>query len=1037
MSELMIGDFASVRGRTWIVDSVTPGAIDKVSLVCVDDDAQGERIDLCPDAEINLQKIGDSAWSDLTQSSPSSGEVLGAHLQVTGWNTASAADRKLFQAPFRAGIRLDAYQLAPLRKALDLPRVNLLIADDVGLGKTVEAGLVARELLLRRRIDFIVVTAPASMLLQWQDEMAQKFGLDITIVDRDHLLETRRSRGFGANPWALGNIFAISHSILSDEVYMAPLRGILGDFRSRSMLILDEAHHVAPSGSGAYAVESQLTRSVRDLAARFEHRLFLTATPHNGHSNAFATLLEILDPQRFTRGIAIEPRDLSPVMVRRLKEDLRQLGVPFPERRVEAVRIDGLAKDATELRLAAMLADHVEAAGDDPGAKFAFATMQQRLFSSIAAFHRTLTTHRKHLGQKSPQMTEDTTKEISADEIGEMDAAIEAAHRTGDGGRNTDALSRIDAMISVAAEAKDRPDHRIAWIIDWMKSEMLDGEAWRDRRLIIFTEWEDTRRWLETRLTEALHELGVDPRDRIESFTGRSGNQRIRDHIARNFNAPFDEADVRILLCTDAAREGINLQARCHDLLHFDLPWNPSRLEQRNGRIDRKLQPAEVVTCRYFIYEQREEDRVLDALVRKTETIRRELGASGQIIRDQLEDRLNRDGIRRGQAAELSADFIAMGSGDTASREVGDAEGARQQAVKQEIEKLEDLQERSRKKIGVEASDLARVFGMSLGTLGAALTPGESAVSEAVRIEATDGSFNRDGSWQPLFDELRPGRPPKGRKLAEWRDETAPRDLLFEPARIEVGEPEPQDVVQLHLEHRLVKRVLGRFLSRGIRDRMDRVAAIVGPGAQPRVVLLGRLALYGPEGRRLHEEIIPVTARWRDRTDPDVVLSPYAEAGEETTLRQLLDALRVGRPASAGVQDRIASGVEADLGELRTALEAKAATAQSDVETELATIADKEAKSLEDLLRRQLKRVEEERTEYEPPQASFDLRTDKERERDERERRQREADRRSWDGKIERLTAEIETEPDRVRDGYRVVAHKLDPLGLVYLWPEG
>jgi SNF2-related domain len=94
-----------------------------------------------------------------------------------------------------------------LAKALELPRVNLLIADDVGLGETVEAGLIVRELLLRRRIEMIVVAAPASMLLQWQDELAQKFGLDFTIVDREHLLDTRRTRGFSANPWSVGSRF--------------------------------------------------------------------------------------------------------------------------------------------------------------------------------------------------------------------------------------------------------------------------------------------------------------------------------------------------------------------------------------------------------------------------------------------------------------------------------------------------------------------------------------------------------------------------------------------------------------------------------------------------------------------------------------------------------------------------------------------------------------------------------------------------------------------------------------------------------------
>lgn len=116
-----------------------------------------------------------------------------------------------------------------------LPRVNLLIADDVGLGKTVEGGLVMRELLMRRRIDFILVTAPPSMTLQ---------------------------------------------------TYLAGLRDLLGEFRSRALLILDEAHHAAPASGSCYAVDSQFTKAVRDVAQRFEHRLFLTATPHNGHSNS-------------------------------------------------------------------------------------------------------------------------------------------------------------------------------------------------------------------------------------------------------------------------------------------------------------------------------------------------------------------------------------------------------------------------------------------------------------------------------------------------------------------------------------------------------------------------------------------------------------------------------------------------------------------------------------------------------------------------------------------------------------------------------
>ena len=145
------------------------------------------------------------------------------YLRAIRWRSATAADRDLLQAPFRAGIRLDAYQLLPLRKALRLPRVNLLIADDVGLGKTVEAGLVARELLLRRRIDFIVIAAPPAMTMQWKDELESKFGLSFDIIDRERIGELRRLRGFSVNPWTTGSRFIISHSLLTEETYVAGL----------------------------------------------------------------------------------------------------------------------------------------------------------------------------------------------------------------------------------------------------------------------------------------------------------------------------------------------------------------------------------------------------------------------------------------------------------------------------------------------------------------------------------------------------------------------------------------------------------------------------------------------------------------------------------------------------------------------------------------------------------------------------------------------------------------------------------------------
>ena len=238
-------------------------------------------------------------------------ELFAAYLHTLRWNCVTATDPRLFQSPFRAGIRLDAYQLEPLRKALLLPRVNLFIADDVGLGKTIEAGLIARELLLRKKVREIVVACPPSMLLQWQDELETRFGLTFEILDKDYVTRVRRERGYGVNPWSTHTRFLVSHRLLIDEAYTGPLRDWLGDFRPGTLLILDEAHHAAPASGQKYAIDSQITRAVRDLAPRFEHRLFLSATPHNGHSNSFSALLEILDPQRFCRGVPVKQEACS------------------------------------------------------------------------------------------------------------------------------------------------------------------------------------------------------------------------------------------------------------------------------------------------------------------------------------------------------------------------------------------------------------------------------------------------------------------------------------------------------------------------------------------------------------------------------------------------------------------------------------------------------------------------------------------------------------------------------------------------------
>ena len=196
-----IGELVEVRSRRWLVEAVEapdPSASPRVSLACADDDAQGQTLEVYWDFEIDRRILEQEAWSAIGARGFDPPRYFSAFLHTLRWNCVTATDPTLFQSPFRAGIKIDAYQMEPLRKALRLPRVNLFIADDTGLGKTIEAGLIARELLLRKKARTLVVAAPASVLEQWKAEMEERFGLVFVILDRAYLTRVRQERASGS-----------------------------------------------------------------------------------------------------------------------------------------------------------------------------------------------------------------------------------------------------------------------------------------------------------------------------------------------------------------------------------------------------------------------------------------------------------------------------------------------------------------------------------------------------------------------------------------------------------------------------------------------------------------------------------------------------------------------------------------------------------------------------------------------------------------------------------------------------------------------
>lgn len=1079
----VVGELVQVRSRRWLVEEIVetgPGQSPLARLACADDDAQGQSLDVLWEYEIDRRILEEEGWSDFADKGFDDPGHFAAFLHTLRWNCVTATDPNLFQSPFRAGIKIDAYQMEPLRKALRLPRVNLFIADDTGLGKTIEAGLIARELLLRRKVKTIVVSAPPPVLEQWRAELEDRFGLVFEVLDRAYLARVRQERGFGVNPWRTHSRFLVSHNLLIDPTYADPLREWLGPLLAGSLLILDEAHHAAPASGTRYGIETKFTRAVRDLAGRFEHRLFLSATPHNGHSNSFSTLLELLDPYRFTRGVPLRPKALDDVMVRRLKEDVRAVQGGFPCRKVVRMVVNGLPEDSPELVLSRLLDEYRSVRGQrfatttrraQASAGLVVVGLQQRLLSSVEAFARTLKVHRATVEREqrvsaaptseveaeaalftSPAGSDDergawTEEETEAEEavgVASLAAATEAASpRDGAAERLWRREQELlDEMGRIAEESRGVPDAKTLLLLDWIREHLCpelplyglrpsgDPPRWLDRRVLVFTESrEGTKRFLRMILEQAIS--GTDRADeRIEVIDGLTSSTR-RKEIQRRFNTDPAKDPLRILLATDAAREGLNFQAHCADLFHFDLPWNPGRIEQRNGRIDRKLQPEPIVRCHYFVLPQRVEDRVLEVLVRKTEMIKRELGSLSKVIDDDIE-RWLKQGIRHDDADRLAHELNEL-----------DLEAERKRVVEQELETVrerrEELQaqiercrtllENSRTWTGFHADPFRDALSCSLELLGAApLSEGRDDHGRPIyRFPPLDGLAQTDPSWASTLDTLRVPRRPD-QKLTDWRREAPIRPLVFEDTGVLT-----EDTVHLHLEQRVAQRLLARFRAQGfVYHDLSRACLAQAADSIPRVVLLGRLSLYGQGAERLHDELVPVAARWVEPSQRSGSLAAYAREAEARTLdlleRSLADPLR-GMPDEA-IRDKLLAVAPQDVEELLPQLVPRADELAALAIERLRARGEREGRDLRDTLERQRDRVRErlEKTEPKLAQLTLDFSED--------ERRQLETDVKSWHRRLEQFDRDLATEPDRIRGFYEVQATRVEPVGLVYLWPE-
>ena len=912
------GQVVEVRGSTWAVadireqgltrspaDEAVAGTHHVVSLQSLDEDRLGTELDVVWELEVGQTVAPDQGLPEsITAEGFDDPNRLAAFVDAVRWGAVTSADENSFQAPFRSGATVEAYQLEPLRRALQAPRTNLLLADDVGLGKTIEAGLVIQELLLRHRARSVIIVCPPSLSLKWQDEMREKFGLDFIVVNSALMSDVRRTHGLNANPFRLFPRVIVSMAWLPTLRAQRLLRDVYAQVDDVSsarrfafdMLVVDEAHHVAPSspsavgGGRGYAVDSQRTIATRDLAKVCEHRLFLSATPHNGHSESFTALLEMIDNRRFSRGATLDEKALADVTVRRLKTELRDK--QFLPRQIKTIPFTPSDDEQRAFEsLTTILEESARANGRGRSGDIVSMLLKKRFLSSPWAFATTMSLydgaggsgHLPDLEFEDDYYTEVLGSEQSDEEEGHSDQPEFSTLRQSKGSDPlvTASPRQISELVAWGQGYQHRPDSRLTALISFLDAICRpDGRAWSNERVVIFTEYATTLEWI----VGALEQRGYGPvLDTIRGSTDPETREQTR---ARFSESPAKEP-IRVLVATDSAGEGIDLQAYCHRLVNFDIPFNPSRLEQRIGRIDRYGQryAPEVF---HFAPDRASSTYAADMdfmrrIAEKVGTIAQDLGSVNQVIDAEVQNHFSRIKTVRAK--------VPMDDGNAV---IGRALAGSAELNRRLTELSRTYVER-KQAMHLTPANSRRVVDTALSlTAQPVLVETGDEDSEAEVFEVPSLGSSWQAALRGLDTRLQPG--------------------VRRPITFDDRESARTDIVHVHLGHALLQKS-ARILRSSLfsaDSAMNRVTAVVVPGIeQSCVAAVSRLVLVGRGGVRLHEEVFLTGIRVRGQA--------MAEAKVEQLLEQTLDGQGLSL-ADAPIRERLAREWNQEGSHLRTRL---------------------------------------------------------------------------------------------------------------------
>lgn len=596
MSAIAPGSRVQIRDEEWLVRRIDPASDGGFLLTCdgVSELVRGRSSLFLTRLEESLSgsiEVLDPASTGLVADTSSTFNATLLYLEAMRRRT-TPNDTDIHLG-HRAVMNVLPYQLDPALQALNQPRSRILIADAVGLGKTLEAGILATELIQRGRGKRILVVTLKSMLTQFQKEFWSRFSIPLVRLDSVGLQRVRNNIPSNHNPFNYYDRTIISIDTLKTNLeYRNYLEKAWWD-----IIIIDECHNVA--ARAGEAAMSRRARLARLLSSRSDTLMLLSATPHDGSARSFASLMSLLDPTAISDPEDYTPEDFSNkgLVIRRFKKDIQdQVSADFQERQTTCLRQQASPEEEAAFRH--LLEIPFTQSGEHKAGKaqaLQRVGMQKGMFGSpMAALDSTR--RRITLLSKKPGITADEQREVEA---------LETFARS---------LERIDA--NSFSKFRKLVTHLKSSEFGWNPQSAED-------RLVIFSERIETLNWLNTALAT---DLKLKP-DQIQILHGGMSDTEQQDIVERF--GRFDDK-MRVLLCSDVASEGLNLHYFCHRLVHFDLPWSLMVFQQRNGRVDRYGQKhrPEIV----YLFTETDVDkiqgdlRILEVLQAKDEQVNKNLG---------------------------------------------------------------------------------------------------------------------------------------------------------------------------------------------------------------------------------------------------------------------------------------------------------------------------------------------------------------------------------------------------------------------------